>query len=188
MNFKEKKDPVKELIFGLDLKFTSEDKEQIERLIESYFRKRTNIVNSNVENLAGGLLWVYSRINFLFQDDESWSQQNIAGILNIKPKTISNTASRMMDSLRIDYFDKRFARKEVSEEDPRNNFVMTKEGLILHKNDIKELIVNRMLKEEPAVKLFDEDDIEDISYENKSIQKENEDWENKNRKLSEFFK
>ena len=64
MNFKEKKDPVTKLIFGLGLRFTSEDKERIGKLIESYFRKRTNISNASIENIAGGIVWVYSRINF----------------------------------------------------------------------------------------------------------------------------
>ena len=41
MNFKDKKVPVTELVFGLNLEFTLEDKEQIVKLIECYFRKKT---------------------------------------------------------------------------------------------------------------------------------------------------
>ena len=55
MNFKEKKDLVLSSVFELNLYFTSEDKEQITKLIETYFRKRTNIVNSDINNLCGGV-------------------------------------------------------------------------------------------------------------------------------------
>lgn len=145
MEFKDKKELVFKQIFGLNLTFTSEDKEQIAKLIETYFRKRTNIANSTIENIAGGLLWVYSRINFLFQDNKLWSQQSIAGMLGIKPKTISSTASKIMNALKIDCFDERFARKNVAEQNPLNNFFMTKLGFILHKDDIKKISENSHL-------------------------------------------
>ncbi len=143
MNFKDKKEPVTKLIFNLELGFSNEDKQQLNKLILTYFRKRT-VANSKIENIAGGLLWVYSRINFLFQDDETWSQKNIAKLLELKPKAISRKASDIMDSMNIDYFDSRFARKEISEKDPRNNYFMTKEGFIVTKEDIEEIMVKRI--------------------------------------------
>jgi hypothetical protein len=144
MNFKEKKEPVTELMLGCNLNFTDEDKQQLHKLIDTYFRKRTGVANSKIENIAGGLLWVYSRINFLFENDGSWSQKNLGDLLGIKSKTISRMASQMMDSLRIDCFDSRFAREEVAEKDPRNNLFMTKEGFIVTKDDIKEMMLQRM--------------------------------------------
>jgi hypothetical protein len=184
MSFKEKKEPVTKLIFGLGMQFTPEDKKQIAKLIESYFRKRTNFVNSGIENIAGGLLWVYSRINFLFEDNKSWSQQKIAGILGVRPKTISNIASMIMSSLKIDCFDKRFARKEVAEQNPINNFVMTKSGFILHKDQIKELMIEQMLKDASEQGLISKSNIEKTSKE----KTEKDAVEDKNKKLKEFFR
>jgi len=184
MNFKDKKVPVTELLFGLNLELTSEDKKQIAKLIESYFRKRINITNSSIENIAGGLLWIYSRINFLFQDDESWSQQSIAARLGIKPKTVSNIASKMMDALRIDYFDERFARKKVAEKDIRNNYIMTKSGFILHKDKVREMLIERMIKDASEQGVIEENDAKNMS----EVIKDKTAVKNKNKQLGEYFK
>jgi hypothetical protein len=136
MNFKEKKDAVLNIVLKLELNFTSEDKEKITKLIETYFRKRMNIINSDINNLCGGLLWTYARINFLFEKDKSWSQQSIAQLLNVKQKTISNITSKIMDSLKINFCDERFVRKEISDQNPLKQFVMTESGFIVHKSDL----------------------------------------------------
>ncbi|MEK6921309.1 MAG: DUF6398 domain-containing protein [Nanoarchaeota archaeon] len=181
MNFKKKEKPVTELIFCLNIEYTQEDKMQLSKLIQSYFRKRTNYVNSSMENLAGALLWVYSRINFLFENDESWSQQSIAGMIGIKPKTISNTASRIMDSLNIDVFDERFARKEIVDKDPRKDFLMMPSGFIVHKDQIKDLLINGLAKRDQ--KPIEKEEVS--SDENKNSPKQGD---NKNKKLNNYFK
>ena len=193
MNFKDKKKPVMKLIFGCNLNFTDEDKQQLQKLIDTYFRKKTGVANSKIENIAGGLLWVYSRINFLFQNDERWSQKNLSVLLNLKSKTISRMASQMMDSLRIDYFDSRFARKVVAEKDPRNNYFMTKEGFIVTKDDIETMMFQR-IKEKfgDVVELsptFSENEETYQEY-NKKLKKIQEDKNQsyKNKTLNEFFK
>ena len=180
MNFKEKEKMVSELIFELNLEYTDEDRIQMSKLIQCYFRKRANYVNSNTENLAGALLWIYSRINFLFED-KAWSQQCIAKMLRAKPKTISNTASRIMDALKIDIFDERFARKEVADKDPRNDFFMTPSGFIVHKDHIKNIILSRLSKEEQRLP-----ENEEVSgkIDKNSTSKE----DNKNKKLNDYFK
>ena len=140
MNFKEKKDLVLNLAFNLNLGFILADREKFTKLVESYFRKRTNIVNSDINNLCGGLLWVYSRINFLFENNKDWSQQNIAELLGIRAKTISNIAGKIMFGLKINVFDDRFARKEISDNNPMNKYVMTESGFIIHKDDLDKII------------------------------------------------
>ncbi len=65
-------------------------------------------------------------------------------MLGIKPKTVSNTASRIMDSLKSGCFDARFARNEVAENNPINDFFMTKSGFILHKDDIAQILLQKM--------------------------------------------
>lgn len=113
---------------------TDEDKVQLGNLVETYFRKRRNYVNSRIENLAGALLWVYSRINFLFEHDETWSQKSLADSLGIRSKTISNVSMKIWDALNIDLFDPRFARKNVADSDYRKDFIMLPNGFIMPKN------------------------------------------------------
>jgi len=60
-----KKELITNIIFKIDLGYIDEDKEKLKKLITSYCRKKTGISNSKIENISGGLLWVYSRINFL---------------------------------------------------------------------------------------------------------------------------
>ncbi|MBU0758230.1 MAG: hypothetical protein KKF44_09240 [Nanoarchaeota archaeon] len=134
MEFKEKKEPVMCNVFGLGLSMTDEDKVQLGNLVETYFRKRRNYVNSRIENLAGALLWVYSRINFLFEHDETWSQKSLADSLGIRSKTISNVSMKIWDALNIDLFDPRFARKNVADSDYRKDFIMLPNGFIMPKN------------------------------------------------------
>ena len=184
MNFKEKKEPVIGTIFGLDLYLTVEDKELLQKLIDSYFRKKKIFVNSDIKNIAGGLLWVYSRINFLFQYDNQWSQKSIAEKIGIKQKTISRTASSMMDSLNINYFDRRFAREEVAEKDPRNNFFMLQSGFILCKENVKEILHQRI--DDKSAKL---DNPPEPDKKGEAVNKPEKIADKTNdKKLSEFFK
>lgn len=185
MNFKEKKEPVMEIVFGLGLHLTAEDKCLLQNLIDSYFRKKKNFVNSKIKNIAGGLLWVYSRINFLFQYDNQWSQKSIAEKIDIEQKTVSRTASSMMDSLNIDFFDKRFAREDVAEKDPRNNFFMTQNGFILHKENLKEILHQRVGDKPDNI-------LDEASEPDKNAEILNEPEKSsektKDKRLSEFFK
>jgi hypothetical protein len=150
MDLKEKKVHVEKIIYNLNLNYTEEDKINIQKLIDTYFRKK-KISNSKIELIAGSLLWVFSRINFLFENDINWSQKEIAKKLDVKPKSISNNSSIIMDALNIDIFDKRFARKEIVDNDPRNNFVMTQNGFIVDKDYLKEILLKKTQEK------FDED-------------------------------
>lgn len=186
--FVEKKEKVEEIIFKLDLSMNDEDKKNVQKLIDSYFRKKKLFVNSKVEFIAGGILWIYSRINFLFENDNEWSQKEIARKLDIKSKSVSRTSSTMMNHLNIDVFDKRFAKEEIVEKDPRNNFFMTKEGFIVDKEFIeKKLLENMSEKFGDSVEIKSDDEIECINLNDKKKKEENiEDTANKN--LKDFFK
>lgn len=175
-----------EIVFKLNLRMTDEDKEQVTKLTEAYFRKRANYTNSSIENLAGALLWVYSRINFLFNDDEDWSQKNLANTLSVKSKTISNISSKIIDSLNIDMFDSRFARKEVADSDPRNDFFMLPSGFIAHKNDIVRMMEKRINEAENIP--LSENEVKVIDIKNIKENKAEDKGFDKNKKLSDFFR
>ena len=132
---KDKKEKITKIIFETGLGYNEEDKEKLKKLIASYCRKRTGTSNSKIENVSGALLWVYSRINFLFEQDENWSQKSIAKKLNLKPKTISSKAGEIMNALKINFLDERFARKEVADKNPFKRFMVTQDGLIIPRRD-----------------------------------------------------
>ena len=106
-------------------------------MIDAYYRKRTGITESGDEITAAAFLWQYSKMNFLWEHDEPWKQQNISRLLNVKPKTVSNKSSEISKALKIDFFDGRFCRKEISDKDPFNQFAMTPQGFIISKNTIE---------------------------------------------------
>jgi len=45
-------------------------------------------------------------------------------------------AAEIINSLKIDMFDERFCRKEVSDRNPLNDFVMLPSSFIVHKNQL----------------------------------------------------
>lgn len=177
---KEKKEKVEKIIFSLNLIYTDEDKTNIQKLIDSYFRKK-NIPDSRNENIAGGLLWIYSKINFLAENDTNWSQKEIAKKLEVKPKAISRMSSSLMEKLKINLFDDRFAKKEIIDKNPLNNFFMTKEGFIVDKKFIEEQLLNSFKdKFGDIMDINSDNEIECINLNDKSK-------ENKNKKLNDFF-
>ena len=127
----DKKETITNTIFGINLNYTEEDREKLNELISSYCRKQVGVSNSKIENISGGLLWVYSKVNFLWEEDNSWSRGSIAEKLGVKSKTIGNKATEIMKALGIGCFDARFARKNVADENPFNKFGMTSEGFMV---------------------------------------------------------
>lgn len=119
------------IIFGIELDYTEEDREKLKKLISSYCGKRVGVSNSKIENISGGLLWVYSKVNFLWEGDDSWSRGSIAEKLGVKSKTIGNKAAEIMKALGIGCFDERFARKNVADRNPFNKFEMRSDGFIV---------------------------------------------------------
>lgn len=187
---KYKKEEVKEIIFNLNLKYTDEDKINIQKLIDTYFRKK-NLPNSKVEFIAGSLLWIYSRINFLFENDINWSQKEIAKKLDVESKSISRLSSNLMDKMDICIFDERFARKEIIEKNPLNDFFMTKDGFIVD----KKIIENQMFEHMKAKwgNIIDIKPKEEVKFStlsnnfNETKEITNKPVDSKNRKLGEFF-
>lgn len=118
------------------LHFTEEDKVLLTKLTQAYFRKRMGISNSKPEVTAAAILWVHSKINFLWEHHENWKQQPLAQLFSVKPKTIGNKASEIIKALKIDIFDERFCRKEVADENPFKQFVMLPSGLIVTKDQL----------------------------------------------------
>lgn len=97
-----------------------------------------------------------------------------------------------MNALRIDYFDSRFARKEVADKDPRNNFFMTNEGFIVDKRSVKKMIIDNAVKNiKDDDKIKETDELEGSNGKTNNQERgmvETEEIDaNKNKKLNEFF-
>ena len=139
-NSQQQKDSIIKIIDRLsdELGLSAEDKKIIKVLVDAYFRKRKGVTKSNDEITAAAFLWQYSKINFLWENDKSWMKKNIANALNVSPSTIGNKASEISKALKIDFFDERFCRKEVSDKNPLKQFAMTPQGFIIRKEPFDE--------------------------------------------------
>src|SRR3989344_2975714 len=115
------------------LKYAEEDEKYIRKLLEAFLKKSYS--NPHDEILAASILWQYSKLNALWETDKSWSQQSIGSLLNVRPKTIGNVTRNISETLKINLWDERFCREEVSETNPYTNMVMTQNGFIMSRGD-----------------------------------------------------
>lgn len=109
-----------------ELNYTEEDEKKITKLWEKYYKKIKP--NSSKEVLAGAVLWLYSKLNSLWENDKTWSQKSLAAILKAKQKTISDKTREISMYLKIRNWDNRFCRKDVAESNPLNNYVILPES------------------------------------------------------------
>lgn len=165
----EKKNKKKEVYRLLNAKLKElncgpEDLQLIIKLVESYFRKRSYISNSKTEITAAGIIWVYSKINFLWEGNKKWGLENIAKLFDVRPKTAGNKASEIMKALKIDYWDDRFARAEVAKNNPYKKFVVAPNGMIIPREMLTESVFSNSFKSEKedyfydGLELLDEDE------------------------------
>jgi tetratricopeptide (TPR) repeat protein len=120
-----------------ELGVTEEDKKLLQKLALHYCKKK-DISRMSPENVAGGILWQYSRMNGFWEGNKDWSLQNIAMLIQAKPKTIGNTAGDIVKTLKIEFCDERYCRKEVSDQDPFKQFAMLQSGFIIPRDTAEE--------------------------------------------------
>ena len=129
------------------LSYTEEDEKLIEKLWKTYCRKRKGLTRTPVETWAASILWLYSKMNFLWENDRKWTQKALASIFNTRQKTISSKCTEITSLLKIKQWDERFCRKSIAESDPLYNFVMTASGAITSREDaIQNMIPYKPLK------------------------------------------
>lgn len=119
------------------LPHTEEDIERVKKIINFYSRKR-NILPGSVNSFISAVLWVYAKINFLWElEGELWQQKNLAKICDVSASTLGAKATKIMKDLKIDMMDQRFARQEMVEKNPLAQLcVDPKTGMILKKEDV----------------------------------------------------
>lgn len=115
------------------LHFTEEDEKLILKLFDAYWKKRKGELRGDPAVLAASVLWRYSSDNHLWEYDKNWTQKSLAELFNVRGKTIGNTASEIRNLLKIDYFDDRFCRKSVAENNPMRSMAVLPNGFILPK-------------------------------------------------------
>ena len=133
-----------------ELTFDEEDDKLIKKLWKSYFKKRKGISRTSSDVWVASVLWLYSRLNFLWEYDKEWTQKSLGEMFQVRPKTIGDKCREITNLLKIKDWDDRFCRKEIAEKNPFKSMVMlesvkrldkkgeffrkTKEGIIaLHK-------------------------------------------------------
>lgn len=170
-DFKRKRDEIFK-VFDEKLKklnYNAEDAGLIYKLTEAYCRKRKGVSNSRINTTAAALLWVYSKVNFLWEGGKDWSRQALADLFEAKAKTVGDKASEIMKALAIDYWDDRFARKDIAEESPYKKYVMAPSGMIVPKDMLPEGIYYPPLKKGKTDYFYDGLDYLDEGDFNKAI-------------------
>lgn len=100
------------------LPHTPEDEEKLKKLWQAYGRKR-RAPAGNVHSVAAALLWVYARVNFLWDvQSKEWQQQHIAEIAGVSKSTLGQKAMAIIKSMKIEPMDLRYARQDIAEKNP----------------------------------------------------------------------
>ncbi len=124
---------ISELLLGKkeSLSYIEEDSKLILKLWDAYWKKKKGDLRGDPAVLAAAILWRYSSDNHLWEDDKRWTQKSLAELFNVRGKTIGNNASEIMKTLKIGYFDDRFCRKTVAENNPLKHMAILPNGLIM---------------------------------------------------------
>lgn len=123
-----------------------EDEEKIRKIWKFYQRKR-NIAGGQAKALAAGILYAYARINFLNFEQKSWKQSNIAAFCKVSESTAGTKAKQIMEGLKMEMMDRRFARTTVAEKNPLNKMMVNPEtGLLFMEDDNVEIPGIRLRK------------------------------------------
>lgn len=112
-----------------------EDEEKLRKIWKFYQRKRT-VAGGQAKALAAGILYVYSRINFLNYEQKPWRQGNIAVLCGVSESTAGTKSKQIMQGLKMDMMDQRFARESVAEKNPWNKMMVDpKTGFLFMESD-----------------------------------------------------
>ncbi|MEK6905331.1 MAG: DUF6398 domain-containing protein [Nanoarchaeota archaeon] len=163
---------VKEIIFSQKdtLNFTPEDEKLILKLWEAYWKKTKGYLRGDPQVLAAAVLWRYSSDNYLWEHDKILTQKSLAGIFNVRGKTIGNNASEIRDLLKINLWDDRFCRKSVAESNPMKSMAMLPSGFIVPKEmALEKGLPFAPLKKDKADYYYDGCDWLDAGQEKKAV-------------------
>ena len=125
-----------------------------EKMIDKMSRKRyVPFLSGRKETWAAAIVYSIGQINFLF--DSSFKPfiegAEICSHFNVSRSTVTNKAKQIRDMFNMGYFDDEFSTERSIESNPMNNFVMLKNGLIVTKDQLKDIILDQAiarLKEE----------------------------------------
>ncbi len=118
------------------LPHTVEDEEMIDKIVAFYGRKR-DAPGGRAQTMAAGVVWLYARINFLSEKEgKKWTQAPIAQIFGVSKATLGKKAGELMDSLKIELLDQRFARREMAAQNPLAKMMVDPQsGFLFMKDD-----------------------------------------------------
>lgn len=106
------------------LPYTPEDMEKIGKILRFYGRKKTIVFGRQPQALAAGIIYIYSRINFLGSTEKEWTQKNIARLCGVSESTVATKAKAVMKALKMELLDVRFARQSMAEKNPMETLMV----------------------------------------------------------------
>lgn len=147
-----------------------------EKMIDKMARKRNvPFLKGKIETWAASIVYTIGQVNFLF--DRSFEPfmegGDICSYFNVSRSVVSNKAKRIREMFRIEHWDDEFSTERYKGKHPLNDFVMLNNGLIVTKDQLREMIFNdiiAMVEEEEIVD--DEDEMERIPDNKNEIQTE----------------
>lgn len=125
---------VKNLIITFTKKNLSEEEEAIclhiwERLPR---KQKLDITRTRSDIWAAAVIWAFCRANFKYED--GITLELLCSFFNNKKSTVGNKAGEISKMFRIDFFNPEFTTESIQEQNPLNQFTVTKEGLIIPKD------------------------------------------------------
>jgi hypothetical protein len=147
-----------------------------EKLIDKMARKRNvPFLSGKKETWAASIVYTIGQINFLF--DRSFEPfmegGDICSFFDVSRSVVSNKSKRIREMFRIEHWDDEFSTERYRGKHPLNDFVMLNNGLIVSKDQLKEMIFNGIISrvEEEGI-VEDENEMERAPDKQKTMQSE----------------
>lgn len=128
--------------------------ELCEKLIRKMARKRNvPFLSGRMDIWASGILFALCRINFAFEPGHGpcTTRDELCQFFDTNKSTTSQKATKIIDMLKLTYWDDDFSTERNLENDPFSDFIMV-DGLIMP----KDLLIEKILESGIDQSLFDE--------------------------------
>ncbi len=125
---------VKNLITSFTRKnLTDEEETTCLQILERLARKqKLDITRTRSDIWAAAVIWSFCRANFKYE--EGITLELLCSFFNNNKSTVGNKAGEISKMFKIDFFNPEFTTKSVQDQNPLNQFAVTKDGFIIPKD------------------------------------------------------
>ena len=128
-----------------------------EKMIDKMARKRNvPFLSGRRDTWAASIVYSLGQINFLFDSTfEPYVEgADICEYFDVSRSTVNDKAKKIRDMFKMDYFDEEFSTENIREQNPMNDLAMLDNGLIVPKDQMKDMVDN-------FISLIEEDDTDE---------------------------